>query len=374
MTNVTKETEAFVENYLKTTSTPSFQYFIDENVEFIAQNSYLGDALEKTWTNLYGKVVQRAKGRKKPDWAAVALKMVELARPKADNIAVRECSKASYPTTKSPRSTSLKVKLTTLDKERISRELGQLSKKNFWSLERSDEAPLIIDQIVIDFPSQSLILDISDNNWDDVFSGGNLDALENFGSKLIPALDAELIDILSDIEKLTTLSEAYEFSCKLCHDPIKEPLKAWLVVELQKSARIFLYDNGKLDMDNMLEYDQLYEVWGFIKTIVKGTRITAKGSEGLSKANTDALNRKRSISAIEPATNRRVGREIDVIYSANRKEVGCVEIGKNEDQTKEMKDSLTKMPLIMHDMLSQVAYSQKSLRQVQILGFVINGQ
>ncbi|KAI9498528.1 hypothetical protein BDB00DRAFT_754536, partial [Zychaea mexicana] len=85
-------------------------------------------------------------------------------------------------------------------------------------------------------------------------------------------------------------------------------------------------------------------------------------------------NRKRSISAIEPATNRRVGREIDVIYSANRKEVGCVEIGKNEDQTKEMKDSLTKMPLIMHDMLSQVAYSQKSLRQVQILGFVINGQ
>ncbi|KAI9488925.1 hypothetical protein BDB00DRAFT_791527 [Zychaea mexicana] len=88
--------------------------------------------------------------RKKPDWAAVALKMVELARPKADNIAVRECSKASYPTTKSPGSTSLKVKLTTLDKERISRELGQLSKKNFWSLERSDEAPLIIDQIVID--------------------------------------------------------------------------------------------------------------------------------------------------------------------------------------------------------------------------------
>ncbi|KAI9498535.1 hypothetical protein BDB00DRAFT_867176 [Zychaea mexicana] len=382
MTNVTKETEAFVENYLKTTSTPSFQHFIDENVEFIAQNSYLGDALEKTWTNLYRKVVQQAKGRKKPDWAAVALKMVELARPKADDIAVRECSKASYPTTKSPGSTSLKVKLTTLDKERISRELGQLLKKNFWSLERSDEAPLIIDQIVIDFakqcnyyhPSQSLILDIGDNNWDDVFSCGNLDALENFGSKLFPALDAELIDILSDIEKLTTLSEAYEFSCKLCHDPIKEPLKAWLVVELQKSARIFLYDNGKLDMDNMLEYDQLYEVWGFIKTIVKGTRITVKGSEGSSKANTDALNRKRSISAIEPATNRRVGRKIDVIYSVNRKEVGCVEIGKNEDQTKEMKDSLTKMPLIMHDMLSQVTYSQKSLCQVQILGFVINGQ
>ncbi|KAI9488924.1 hypothetical protein BDB00DRAFT_771644, partial [Zychaea mexicana] len=93
-----------------------------------------------------------------------------------------------------------------------------------------------------------------------------------------------------------------------------------------------------------------------------------------SKANADALNKKRSISAIEPATNRRVGRKIDVIYSANRKEVGCVEIGKNEDQTKEMKDSLTKMPLIMHDMLSQVAYSQKSLHQVQMLGFVINGQ
>ncbi|KAI9498538.1 hypothetical protein BDB00DRAFT_783693 [Zychaea mexicana] len=350
MTNVTKETEAFVENYLKTASTPSFQRFIDENVEFIAQNSYLGDALEKTWTTLYGKVAQRvkvdvAKGRKKPDWAAVALKMVELARPKAGDIAVGECSKASYPTTKSPESTSLKVKRTTLDKERISRELGQLSKKNFWSLERSDEAPLIIDQIVIDFakqcnyyhPSQSLILDIGDNNWDDVFSGGDLDALENFGSKLFPALDAELIDILSDIEKLTTPSEAYEFGRKLCHDPVKEPLKAWLVVELQE-----------------------FSLWGFIKTIVKGTRITAKG--------------KRSISAIEPATNRRVGREIDVIYSANRKEVGCVEIGKNEDQTKEMKDSLTKMPLIMHDMLSQVAYSQKSLHQVQILGFVINGQ
>ena len=85
------------------------------------------------------------------------------------------------------------------------------------------------------------------------------------------------------------------------------------------------------------------------------------------------MNKKRTISAIEPACNRRMGRKIDVIYSAARKGIGCIEIGKDDNQSKEMKDGMLKMPLIMHDMLIDLSETEELLRHAQVLGYVING-
>ncbi|KAI8145553.1 hypothetical protein BJV82DRAFT_498522, partial [Fennellomyces sp. T-0311] len=76
--------------------------------------------------------------------------------------------------------------------------------------------------------------------------------------------------------------------------------------------------------------------------------------EASSKANADAINNKRSIAALNQTCHRKMGHKMDIIYRTSRKEVGCVEIGKDSDQTKEMKDGLTKMPNVMHDMLAQL--------------------
>ncbi|KAI9019212.1 hypothetical protein CLU79DRAFT_705231, partial [Phycomyces nitens] len=45
-------------------------------------------------------------------------------------------------------------------------------------------------------------------------------------------------------------------------------------------------------------------------------------------------NNKRSLDAITPITKRKMGRKIDVIYSEGDIELGLVEIGKTNDQTK----------------------------------------
>ena len=68
-----------------------------------------------------------------------------------------------------------------------------------------------------------------------------------------------------------------------------------------------------------------------------------------------------------------MGHRVDVRYSTSDAEIGCAEIGREDDQAKEMKDSLVKMPLIMHDILLKLATTEKTLRQVHVLGYAIIG-
>lgn len=91
-------------------------------------------------------------------------------------------------------------------------------------------------------------------------------------------------------------------------------------------------------------------------------------------SNANAINSKRSISAIEPAVQRKMGHKIHTIYYVNRKEVGIVEVGKKLDQTKEMKDGMIKMSILMHDMLINFAVDKTILRKVKFLRYVINGK
>ncbi|KAI9488958.1 hypothetical protein BDB00DRAFT_645146 [Zychaea mexicana] len=84
-------------------------------------------------------------------------------------------------------------------------------------------------------------------------------------------------------------------------------------------------------------------------------------------------NKKRCISAVDPAIHRKMGRKMDVLYQSSGKELGCSEIGKDEDQTKEMKDRLSKMSIVMHTMLLQLASSESLLRRVHVPGFLLAG-
>ena len=46
---------------------------------------------------------------------------------------------------------------------------------------------------------------------------------------------------------------------------------------------------------------------------------------------------------------------MDAVYVGGRKELGCMEIGHDVDQTKGLKDGSMKMPIVMKDMLLQIA-------------------
>ncbi|KAI7851597.1 hypothetical protein BDC45DRAFT_515360 [Circinella umbellata] len=71
--------------------------------------------------------------------------------------------------------------------------------------------------------------------------------------------------------------------------------------------------------------------------------------------------------------DRKMGHGVDVKYSSCDAEIGCIEIGKGHHQTKEMKDGLVKMPLIIHDIFIKLATTEMTFRKVHVLGYAING-
>ncbi|KAI9484920.1 hypothetical protein BDB00DRAFT_878338 [Zychaea mexicana] len=77
-------------------------------------------------------------------------------------------------------------------------------------------------------PTQSLILDLGDDNLSSVFSEAQLDAIEAFGDPLLPSLSPEITSILDDVAKLATPLQAYEYGRSLKHNLVEEPLKTWL--------------------------------------------------------------------------------------------------------------------------------------------------
>ncbi|KAI9488956.1 hypothetical protein BDB00DRAFT_963026 [Zychaea mexicana] len=370
--------QRFLEKCNELNENPSLWRFVEENTDFIAKNSDRNSAIEAKWAGIFGAAMKQrkievAKVNKKPDFGAVALKMLELARESSKD----HSTSAVTATTKTPSHTSFSTSLSSADKARLAQTFQNLKEDRFWAL-HLDES-LNVDQRVIEFarscnyyhPSQSLILDLGDGNWETVFSGAQLDRIEAFGDPLFCDLPAEIIEILNEVSKLKTPMEAYKFARTLDFDPIKEPLKHWVSLELQKSSQLHFY--GDFHLTSMLESDQQYEMWSFLKSMVNGNKIKAVGKEGSSKANADENNKKRCISAVDPAIHRKMGRKMDLLYESSGKELGCIEIGKDEDQTKEMKDGLLKMPIVMHDMLLQVAFSESLLRCVHVLGFVIVG-
>ncbi|KAI7860831.1 hypothetical protein BDC45DRAFT_492939 [Circinella umbellata] len=404
MEGVSIEIKTFVENFLQSVKTPSLCKFVEQNPSFIAKNSSIEDNLINKWSDIVSVAAKKldikmSKPRRTPPWNEVLQVMNQ-----QNNGTPASSSSATSETPESKAtSNSMNVLLSLKDKNQIKTNLSNLLLKresDLWVLPLEEEeeeddddeeqneekekkekkTALVVDKIVADFatqcnyhhPSQSLILDLGDINWESIFSEEELDRLDGFGDPMFPCLPDDILDILNTISSLETPLDAYNFARKLDHDPVTEPLKSWISIELPNAARHFFY-NHTLDFDKMLEYDQLYKNWGFLKTVVQGSNITEKGSEGSSKANGDAKNRKRSIPAIKPATGRKMGHKIDTIYSTNGIEVGCIEVGKDDDQTKSIKDGLIKMPMIMHDMLTQLAETEEVLRKAKVLGYVISG-
>ena len=66
---------------------------------------------------------------------------------------------------------------------------------------------------------------------------------------------------------------------------------------------------------------------------------------------------------------------MDAIYVGAEKEVGCMEVGSEADQTKEWKDGKVKMPVVMQDELREIVQEAPALlHKVDIIGYAVHGK
>ncbi|KAI7855872.1 hypothetical protein BDC45DRAFT_78897 [Circinella umbellata] len=122
-----------------------------------------------------------------------------------------------------------------------------------------------------------------------------------------------------------------------------------------------------------MESDQLYVGFGFFSSIFRGSNIVAKGTKLSSKANVTSINQSRLLSSADPIQNRKMGRRGDTIFSCGDIELGCTEIDPGKDQTKGIRDSMLKMPIVLRDMLLSTTFAPSLLHKSHVIGYGIFG-
>ncbi|CDH53141.1 hypothetical protein RO3G_08569 [Lichtheimia corymbifera JMRC:FSU:9682] len=290
--------------------------------------------------------------------------------------------------TSSSSSSSMKYLLTEDDKANIEKMFNTLDPANFWYLKTTcDQAakdnvdPEAVETKMKRFalncayhhPCHSMILDLGDDHWKDVFSEEEMIELHEYGKPVLRSLPQEFTVQLDHIARLNSPIDAYRFGNSLEHDPVAEPLKAWLSLTLSNTSYLFL-KNDKDDIAAYSETDKLYRLWGFINNVFDGSNIRAISKEKSSVANSLAKNNKRKLSAVEQLNNIKMGRKMDTIYKSGNIELGCLEIGGAPCQTKAWNDSMMKMPFVMKDMLiSILKKTAAKIDEVHIIGYNING-
>ncbi|CAO3599293.1 unnamed protein product [Absidia cylindrospora] len=166
-------------------------------------------------------------------------------------------------------------------------------------------------------PCHSLILDLSDNHWLDVFTEDEMTELTESGKPMLRSLPQELVNQLDNLARLDGALDAYKFAKALDYDPITEPLMMWLAHTIMTTAHFF-FPKDSSSMCTSLETDQLYQLWGFVNNIFHGTNIHALSKERSSTSNAISLNSKRRLSATEEMTNANMGLKMDTIYARGR--------------------------------------------------------
>lgn len=93
--------------------------------------------------------------------------------------------------------------------------------------------------------------------------------------------------------------------------------------------------------------------------------------EKSSQANSSATNAKRKLSSVEEITRKAVGRKMDSVYLGADLELGALEVrSKKNDDIKDLSDGYYKLPIVMEDMVKNIADKYPSLRNdVKIIGY-----
>ncbi|EIE83864.1 hypothetical protein RO3G_08569 [Rhizopus delemar RA 99-880] len=321
------------------------------------------NAIQGSWTKRIiacGKLLNVSIEKRNVNWKSIASRLQHLAGNNIVNDTASSIVSSDVSTTTTSSScTVLKHLLTELDKNAIKQMFDQLDKSKCWILESTRQ--LAVDQqcelesveqkmrrfaLSCEYahPCHSLILDLCDQHWQDVFKSEELEELFAFGKPILRSQPKELDDLLDQLEKLTSASDAYKFVQRLDYDVEKEQLKAWLATTLMSTARLFIHSKNKNVLD-LMETDKLYLLWGFINSVFWDSPVQAISKEKGSMANADARNRKRLLSAMKQTPNAKQGHKMDTIYLAGDNELGCLEISGTNDTSKAMKDGQIKMPI-----------------------------
>ncbi|KAI9491023.1 hypothetical protein BDB00DRAFT_874713 [Zychaea mexicana] len=204
-------------------------------------------------------------------------------------------------TTTTSTTTVLKVKITDQDKEALHASFEKLDSSKFWMLQatkmeaerQGSRAESVKEKAMsFTFPSMSLILDITDDNWQSEFSEDELEEVSLKGGPLEECkVPEELASTFNELKEMKSPLEVFMYARRMPLNPCDDSLKVWLSTELQNVLRPFL-KKKTLDITSIPEADQLYKFLGFFATIFEDTLITAKGSEKSSESSGNGKNAK----------------------------------------------------------------------------------
>ncbi|KAI7900632.1 uncharacterized protein BX663DRAFT_151916 [Cokeromyces recurvatus] len=212
-------------------------------------------------------------------------------------------------------------------------------------------------------PCHSLILDSGDQCWETVFTKEDLNEIKTFKLKRLPNLPTDLenyfnslllLSTENDLDKLYTNVKAANFH------PRNDKALAWAQTIVLNTIKLFM--SNYFPLSDQSEADILRRIWLLIDTVFDYSAIKSRSGEKSSTSSSYGLNVARTIANINQAARKLMGRKVDMVYKLQPNEYGCMECGKDENNsTKELSDGMFKIPIIMKDMFNSLAKKTPSL-------------
>ncbi|CEI87353.1 hypothetical protein RMCBS344292_01770 [Rhizopus microsporus] len=113
-------------------------------------------------------------------------------------------------------------------------------------------------------PSCSLILDLYDKNWINVFSVEELDEIKNKCVEKDISFQFPEKDFLNTIPRTTDIIKVFNHISNIVIDPVTERDLYWLKITIQQAADLFA--TNYLPLTDHSERDVMRRVWSFIDT------------------------------------------------------------------------------------------------------------
>ncbi|KAG1054708.1 hypothetical protein G6F43_003301 [Rhizopus delemar] len=349
----------------------SLAKFVEEQYEYIAQNSQLNEDFQSIWT------VQS-----RPDWSVVAAEMMRLVREAAPSHATSEVPASSTARDVAGSGAAVtsqqQYKLKKEDKESISKMYAALKDDEMWTLSSGKKVEKQMEAFSSIFPKEhpchSLIMDPSDPIWIEYFSEEELEEIRNESAPEVATLPVELSEFLGTFEGLMELEELYEHACSFKFHPVEQPDLHWMHQSIMNALSLLFC---RYLAKERTESDLLKRVWSFIDTCFDMTDIVVANGERASRASSERMNVGRSLGAFDGIERKKVGTKVDLLFSIGQIELGALEAGPRSvrSSTKSVVELGMKCPKTLKDILvemEQLAPSQ--LRKLKSSGFVVAGK